>query len=236
MNAATKLTLPTHKDLPDSDGMPMQNLLQPFQIALLTAVLRPIIEAIHPDGRYLIGEDAGIYYRLTDPRLDGCKAPDWFYVGNVDALLDGERRRSYVLWQERTPPTLVVEFPSGDGSEEHDQTPDTGKFWAYEQGIQAPYYAIFDVDTEELEVFELVADGYHLMAANEHGRYPLPPLGVELGAWQGAYANYTGPWLRAYRPDGTLLPTPEEMAEQERKRGNRLAAKLRELNVDPESV
>jgi Uma2 family endonuclease len=236
MNAATKLALPTHRDLPDSDGVPMQNLLQPFQIALLTAVLRPIIEAIHLDGRYLIGEDAGIYYRLTDPPLDGCKAPDWFYVPGVPPLLDGEFRRSYVLWQERTPPTLVVEFASGDGSEEHDSNLETGKFWAYERAIRAPYYAIFNVNTEELEIFELIDSIYRPIAVNERGRIPLPPFGIELGVWHGSYANYTEAWLRAYRLDGSLLPTPEEIADQERGRANRLAAKLREMNIDPDSV
>lgn len=229
MNAATKTGLPTHMDLPDTDGVPMQSFLQAFQIALLTAVLRPVIESLHPDGRYLIGQDSGIYYRNTEPPLAGCKAPDWFYVPNVPRLLDGEFRRSYVLWQERTPPLLVVEFPSGDGSEEHDATPESGKFWAYEQAIRVPYYAIFSVDTEELEVYELVDKSYRLVAAGEHGRFAIPTLGIELGVWHGTYEAYTMPWLRAYRPDGTLLPTPEETAA-------RFAAKLRELNIDPDTV
>jgi Uma2 family endonuclease len=229
MSTATKPTLPTHLDLPDTDGMPMQSFLQPIQIALLTAILRPVIQALHPDGRYLIGQDTGIYYRITEPPLDGCKAPDWFYVPNVPPLLDGKFRRSYVVWQERTPPTLVVEFPSGDGSEEHDQSPQSGKYWAYEQAVEAAYYVIFNVDAEELEVLQLLDGVYRLVPANERARFPIQPLGIELGVWHGTYENYTVPWLRAYRPDGMLLPTPEENAA-------RLAAKLRELGVDPEAV
>jgi hypothetical protein len=30
------------------------------------------------------------------------------------------------------------------------------------------------------------------------------------------------------------VPTPEELAEQEKQRAERLAAKLRELNIDPD--
>ena len=44
MDTATNPTLPTHKDLPETDGVPMQNFLQPFQIVLLTAVLRPVFD------------------------------------------------------------------------------------------------------------------------------------------------------------------------------------------------
>src|SRR5947209_18059505 len=96
MSAATKPALPTHKDLPYSDGVPKESALQSFQMDLLTVVLRPVIQARHPGGRYLIGQDCGIYFRVTDPPLNGCVAPDWFYVADVDPLLDGEYRRPYV--------------------------------------------------------------------------------------------------------------------------------------------
>jgi Uma2 family endonuclease len=278
MTAATKLTLPTHLDLPETDGLPMENAIQMFQIALLSEVLRPVLAALHPDGRYLIAQDVGIYYRRTDPPLDGCKAPDWFYVPDVDPLIDGEYRRSYVLWNEPRVPPILVEFSSSNGSVEHDATPPRGKFWVYEQMIGSRHYVIFNVDTEELEVFELVDGRYRPMSTNERERFPIEPLGIELGVWHGAYQNYTLPWLRAYRPNGSLLPTPEETAEQERERADqereradqereraeqereraeqegrrveqerrakeaavsekdRLAAKLRELGFDSESV
>ena len=104
--------------------------------------------------------------------------------------------------------------------------------------------SIFNVNTEALEVFELdYGQRYRLMAANDRGRYPIKRLGRRTGRFGAAlYANYTLAWLRAYRPDGTLLPTPEETEEQERREGRavadkeRLAAKLRELGVDPDSI
>ena len=74
----------------------------------------------------------------------GSEAPDWFLVLDVPPLLDGRFRRSYVLWQESVHPLLVIEYVSGDGSEERDTTPYKGKFWVYEQAIAAPYYAIFE--------------------------------------------------------------------------------------------
>lgn len=42
-------------------------------------------------------------------------------------------------------------------------------------------------------------------------------------------------WLRWCYPDRTLLPTGAERAEQERARAERLAARLRELEIDPDA-
>jgi Uma2 family endonuclease len=218
MNAPLTVALPGHKQLPETDGLPMQNFLQPFQMTILTQAVWPVLEKLHPDGQFLVGMDVGIYWRLTDPPLDGCKAPDWIYVPNVPPLLDGDYRRSYVLWHEREPPLVLVEFASGDGSEERDRTPNTGKFWVYENAVRARYYAIHEVDAERVEVFELRDGQYHSMPANERGHFPIPPLGVELGLWRGTYENYTVPWLRFYDAAGRLLPLPEETAEEERRR------------------
>jgi hypothetical protein len=39
--------------------------------------------------------------------------------------------------------------------------------------------------------------------------------------------------LRFFTEEGELLPTPEEAADQERQKAERLAQKLRELGIDP---
>ncbi|MFQ5616466.1 MAG: Uma2 family endonuclease, partial [Anaerolineales bacterium] len=48
------------------------------------------------------------------------------------------------------------------------------------------------------------------------GRYPIPPLGVELGIWKGRYQNQELPWLRWWDAQGQLLWTSEERVAQER--------------------
>jgi Uma2 family endonuclease len=57
------------------------------QSLLLTSSIYPILNQLHPDGQYVIGQDSGIYWRLTEPPERGCEAPDWFYVPNVPPLL-----------------------------------------------------------------------------------------------------------------------------------------------------
>ncbi len=227
---------PDHTQLPDKDGVPVMNSLEQPQNALLSEILEPVLRQLHPDGRYFLGRDTGLYWRPTTPPMLGCKSPDWYYVPDVDATLDGMRRRSYVLWREGVVPQVTLEYASGDGTEERDQTPEQGKFWVYEH-IGIAVYGIFLDDPPQLEVYYLVDGHYQLTAANEHGRYFIPPLGVELGVWHGSFENYEAEnWLRWWDTEGNMLPTKSEIAEQLRQQSERLAAKLRELGIDPNTV
>ncbi len=251
------LTLPDHMQLPESDGTFVKNFQEHPQSLLLTSSIRPVLDQLHPDQQYCIGQDSGIYWRLTDPPERGAEAPDWFYVPNVPPILDGKGRRSYVLWKEVIAPLIAIEFVSGDGSKERDATsPFTGeatkagKFWVYEQAIRIPFYAIYEVEKASVEVYELIANHYQKLEPNERGHYPIPPMSVELGIWQGREGNQTLPWLRWWDSMGNLLLTGDERADQEKQRAeretqraeqetqraDRLAAKLRELGIDPETA
>jgi Uma2 family endonuclease len=210
---------PDHTQLPDEDGKLVHNFQEHPQSELLTACLQPRLRELHPDGQFCVGCDSGIYWKHTKEPLEGCKAPDWFYVPGVPPMLEGELRRSYVMWKEVIAPLMVVEYVSGDGSDERDTTPHKGKFWVYEQGIRADYYAIYEVAKAAVELYRLVNRRYQPVAANAAGRFLIEPLGVELGIWQGTYRGMDLPWLRAWdATSGQLLPTPEERAEAERER------------------
>jgi len=235
-------TLPDHIQLPESDGTFVKNFQEHPQSILLTESIEPILQQLHPDGYYAIGQDSGIYWRLTDPPERGAEAPDWFYVANVPPTLDGQMRRSYVLWQEIVSPLIALEFVSGNGSEERDSTPYQGKFWVYEQAIRIPFYGIYEVEQARVDVYHLLEGTYRLLPANDRGHYPIEPLGVELGIWQGRYKNVELPWLRWWDSQGNLLLTGEERAEQERQRAERaegenarLREQLRALGIEPET-
>jgi Uma2 family endonuclease len=265
------LTLPDHTQLPESDGTFVKNFQEHPQSLLLTSSIRPVLDQLHPDGQYCIGQDSGIYWRLIDPPERGAEAPDWFYVPHVPPLLNGKYRRSYVLWKEIVAPLIAIEFVSGDGSEERDRTSPlsgdglkAGKFWVYEQAIRIPFYAIYEVEKAAVEVYELIGNRYEECQPNERGHFPIPPMGVELGIWQGAYHNQTLPWLRWWDSAGNLVLNGDERAvqeqqraeqerqraeqerqraeqerqraEQERQRADRLAARLREMGIEPEDL
>lgn len=237
---------PDHTQLPESDGSFVKNFQEHPQSLILTDSIGATLERLHPDGQYAIGQDCGIYWRETEPPEKGAAAPDWFYVPNVPPRLRGEVRRSYVLWREFIAPTIVLEFASGDGSEEHDQTPLSyseesgttrpGKFWVYEQIMRIPFYGIFFVNSGELEMYELVGGQYQRMTANSRNHYPIPPMEVEVGVWEGAYQNQIQLWLRWWNMQGDLLLTGNERAIAAEEKAARLAERLRHLGVDPDLV
>jgi Uma2 family endonuclease len=221
------VTLPDHTQLPESDGTFVKNFQEHPQSILLTDSIEPILQQRHPDGQYAIGQDCGIYWRMTEPPEKGAEAPDWFYVPNVPPFINGEIRRSYVLWQEFIAPLIILEFVSGDGKEERDKTPWIGKFFIYEQVIRPAFYAIYEVKKAQVEVYRFVANQFDLIQQNERGHYPIAPLGLELGVWQGRYQNQDLPWLRWWDAEGNLLLTGAERAD-------RLAAQLRAAGIEPE--
>ncbi|MBL1202040.1 MAG: Uma2 family endonuclease [Nostoc sp. GBBB01] len=246
MTSLSSLTLPDHTQLPDSDGTFVfakraggKNLQEHPQSILITDSIKPVLEQCHPDRQYFVGENLDIYWGLTDLSEKGASTPDWFYLPNVSPILEGKTRGCYVLWQESFAPLIVLEFVSGDGSEERDKTPpsqgesgNVGKFWVYEQAIRVPYYGIYEVSKAQVEVYHLIDNTYQIMQPNERGHYPIAPLGVELGIWQGLYQNAELSWLRWWDAQGNLLLTGEERAEVERQKRLLITEKLRNLSVE----
>jgi hypothetical protein len=258
------LQLPGHMELPEENGEIVENFREQPQGYLLDQGIWPTLERIHPDRHFAVGHDCGIYWLLADPPERGAICPDWFYVAGVPPDLNGHYRRSYVLWKEHIPPTVMIEYASDDGSKERDQTPRDGKYWIYENAVRGLYYAIFVVETGDLEVYRLDDQKYRRLKPDERGHYLIEPLGAKLGAWHGFYFNETAPWLRWYDKSGKLLPIAEERALDERRRADDerrradderrradeaaltaeterhknelLAAKLRELGIDPEQL
>ncbi|MFB2645113.1 hypothetical protein ACE09Y_02405, partial [Raphidiopsis sp. BLCC-F218] len=80
-------TWPDHTQLPDSDDNFVKNFQEHPQSVILTTSIEPLLDKIHPDKDYCIGQDSGIYWRFTEPVEKGVEAPDWFYVAGVPSRL-----------------------------------------------------------------------------------------------------------------------------------------------------
>ena len=78
---------PDHTQLPESDGTFVENFQEHPQSIILTESISPMLEKLHPDGQYIIGQDCGIYWQETEPPEKGAKAPDWFYVPIMGRVL-----------------------------------------------------------------------------------------------------------------------------------------------------
>ncbi|MEN9204609.1 MAG: Uma2 family endonuclease [Thermostichales cyanobacterium DRC_bins_46] len=230
--------LPADFVLPDE---PVDNLLQPALAAALTEALGAN-GLIRPE--MLIATNMALVATVDNQLV--VKAPDWFYVPQVYPLLQGSVRRSYTPYREGVGVAVVMEFLSDtDGGElSMRSTPPLGKLYFYEQILQVPTYVTYDPYSEQLQVRQLGDDGaYHLQEANPQGRFGVPALNLELGLWQGERLGLQTTWLRWWNPSGQMLlwsseqaEWSSEQAEQERQRAERLAAKLRELGLDPNTL
>ncbi|MEM1392089.1 MAG: Uma2 family endonuclease [Cyanobacteria bacterium P01_H01_bin.150] len=242
--------LPTMYNLPSEDpkepGLPDE--FHDFQPQLLRETFQP---PNYPTEEVFIGSDLNLYY---DPHNTlWYKRPDWFAVLGASRLYQQrELRLSYVVWQEGIDPTVVVELLSpGTEKEDLGQTlrevnqPPT-KWEVYERILRIPYYIIFDRYTDNLQVFQNIAGRYQELNLTE-SRVWLPSLELGIGLWQGTYQDIDRLWLRWYDGQGNFIPTPTEQVEQqrsstqqqleqERAKAQRLAAKLRELGVNPEEL
>ncbi len=239
-------TLPTMYDLPSENpeepGLPDEfHFLQPLLLFLTFGPPNWSPEQV------FAACDLNLYYDVTHPQW--YKRPDWFGVVGVSRLYEErDLRLSYVVWQERVNPFVVVELLS-PGTEEEDFGRTVQKFgnpatkWqVYEQILRVPYYIIFSRYTNELQAFHLVGGHYESVTLTD-GRLLLPELELSLGLWQGSFREIDRLWLRWMTTEGELIPIPSEeatVAEQRaivaEQRAERLAERLRELGVDPEEL
>ncbi|MEA5553182.1 Uma2 family endonuclease [Anabaena cylindrica UHCC 0172] len=208
-----------------SDEPPVETELHLRQIILLFKCL----EWLWKDRNdfYATG-NMSIYYSPNQKKSEDSRGPDFFVV------LETERktRKSWVVWNEDGKyPNMIVEILSPSTA----KTDREFKKQLYQNTFRTPDYFWFDPYTLEFAGFHLLDGKYQPLAANEKGHLWSQQLELYLGIHDGL--------LRYFTLEGNLVPTPEESAEQEAKarkaadeKAARLAAKLRELNVDPETI
>ena len=243
--------LPTMYDLPSEDpeepGLPDD--FHYFQPQLLRETFTP---PLWPSEKVYVATDLNLYYDVHHTQHH--KRPDWFAVLGVPRFdAHGQPRMSYVIWQERVTPFIVVELLSQ--STEHEdlgQSPrganaPPGKWEVYEQFLRIPYYVVFSRYTDQWRVFQHQDTRYREITL-KNNRLWFPTLGLGLGLWQGRYQGLQRRWLRWYDEQLIWIPTLAEQkeqqqqraeqehlrAEQQQQRAEKLAAQLRKLGIEPE--
>jgi Uma2 family endonuclease len=211
-----------------SDEPPLESELHLEQIMLLLKCLKWLWR--DRNDFYAAG-NLTIYYSQNQRKDEHFRGPDFFVV------LDTERktRKSWVLWEEDGKyPNLILEILS-----ESTANTDRGlKKNLYQNTFRTPDYFWFDPYTLEFAGFHLVDGKYQALEANNQKHLWSQQLELYLGIYEGL--------VRFFTPEGELVPTPEEIAElveSERQqkeiaqqKAERLAAKLRELNIDPDTI
>ncbi len=222
--------LPADYKLPDD---PVENLQQPLLAAALTDALGSN-QRIQP--QMLIVSNFGLVATVNNKIV--VKAPDWLYVPRVNPVAEGVIRRSYTPNLQGDPVAVVMEFLSDEEGGELSlrSTPPYGKLYFYEQILNVPTYVTYDPYESLLTVRCLQNGRYEVQSPNAEGRFYIPELDLWLGLWHGERLGNQIDWLRWWDGAGNLLLWSAEQAEQERQRADALAAKLRELGIDPNQI
>jgi Uma2 family endonuclease len=201
-----------------SDEPPLESELHLRQIILLLTCL----EWLWRDRNdFYAAGNLTIYYSPRQRKSEYFRGPDFFVVLGTER----KTRKSWVVWEEDGKyPNVILEILS-------DSTANTDrglKKKIYQDTFRTPDYFWFDPYTLEFAGFHLVDGEYQPLEPSEQGHLWSQQLGLYLGISEGL--------LRFFTRDRQLVPTPEETAEQAQQKAERLAAKLRELNIDPDTI
>ncbi len=205
LNDDCRLCLPSAEDLPDSDDTPVDNELQDLIPGLLKASLA-LIWSERMD--WFFGVDMAIYYHPDEPAI----VPDGFLSVGVPRIIDEDLRLSYVLWEEKKVPILVLEVVSRQRRGEYTQKK---QFYAT-MGVL--YYVVYNPLRKRkpsLEVYELDNGQYRLTQGE-----PIWLIALELGIGKErrTYQGITREWLYWYDEQGQRYLTPEERIIQAEER------------------
>ncbi|MGP1387938.1 MAG: Uma2 family endonuclease [Thainema sp.] len=201
-----------------SDEPPLETDLHRDQIDLLIRLLK---WCWRDRQDFYASGNLTIYYSPTQRKSSDFRGPDFFVVLGTER----KPRKSWVVWEEDGKyPNLIVELLS-----ESTAATDRGlKKQIYQDIFRTPDYFWFDPHSLEFEGFHLVDGTYQPIGSTEQGWRWSEQLGLFLGVYQDQ--------LRFFTAEGDLIASPEEDAAAERERNEKLAAKLRELGVDPDTV
>ncbi len=230
----------------ESDEPELESSLHLQQIFLLISCLELLWRERND---YFAAGNLSIYFKPEPNRPAEFRGPDFFVVLGTQK----KERKSWVVYHEGgIYPHLIVEILS-DSTAKSDRTT---KKLLYQNIFRTPNYFWFDPYTLEFEGFHLVDGEYVALQPNERGHLWSSRLQLFLGIHENK--------LRYFTAAGDLVPTAEEgwaheqsraeeaiqRADMETQRADmetqrakeaiahaeKLAVKLRELNIDPEQI
>lgn len=227
-----------------SDEPEMESSRHSAQLRLLVTCL----EQLWKDrADFFIGDNLTVYFSRTEMARREFRGPDLFIVRGVER----RERASWMVFDEGGKyPDLIIELLSRDTA----RVDRTTKKELYQEVFRTPEYFWYSPEHQEFMGFRLMGGRYEEISPDERGWRWSEVLQLYLGV--------QGEFLRYFTPEGVLVPTPAEEAEQERaradeeraradeaqaqaeaerkraqeehQRAERLAARLRALGIDPD--
>jgi Uma2 family endonuclease len=160
---------------------------------------------------------------LVQYPIKGQKRPGQVVPDNMVVVHDGPVKveGSYDVPLQPVGPFWVLEYVS-KSSERKDYDDNMLK---YEKQLKVPFSLIFYPENQELTLFRHTGRKYATVRPNEHGRYAVAPLEIEVALLDG--------WVRFWFR-GELLPLPAEMhhaLQETREELARVKAELERLRA-----
>ncbi len=236
----TQIPVPTQQQIiyPESDGKPIANNTDQFRWIL---VIQQNLEWMYAnDENVFVAGD--LFWYPIEGRSNIVNAPDVMVVFGTPK----RRRSSYQQWNESgIAPQVVFEILSPSNSQDEMET----KLLFYDRHQVEEYY-IYNPTNNQLRGWLRGEDGLDAIASMEN--YASPRLAIRF--------DLSGDELQIYRPDGTrffsyveicqLLEQAEQRTEQaeqraelaetaleeERRRSQLLAQRLREMGINPDEL
>lgn len=224
-------------NLVTEDDEPVDNLFSEKNQRLLTTVLYDSWQPPQFDDatendkeprKFTAAANVGIFFSAIEPPL----VPDVFLSLDVEPNAEwlADEHRSYLVWNFGKVPEVAVEIVSNRKGGEMEKKMRTYARW----GID--YYVVFDpfgeLRAEKLSVYEFGFGKRYRRRTD----FVLPDLNLSLTLWRGAFEGLESEWLRWADHDGNLILTGTERAGIADERAERLAAKLREMGINPEDI
>ncbi len=229
--------LPHSSELLDSDDIPVDNEDQNW----IPNVLLMLLKNIWVDRTdWFFGVDMGVYH-TTGKNVRVPVVPDGFLSLGVARRKNDKSRRSYVLWEEEEiPPILALEVVSWTPGGEYDSKKDI-----YAK-LGVLYYIIYNPEFwrrdghQPLEIYKLVDSQYQLQIGEPIW---MPEVSLGIGRSPEIFSGSTEEVLSWFDEQGDRYLRPEEKevlaqaeAIQSAKLVKKLAAKLQELGIDPNTL
>jgi Uma2 family endonuclease len=187
--------------LPDSnmlasDEPEMESSLHYLQAMLLVSCL----EWLWRDrDDFFIGANLTVYFSRQQLKNRDFRGPDFFLVKNTQR----QPRRSWVVWEEDGKyPDIIIELLS----ESTANVDRTDKRELYQDRFRTPEYFWFDPESLEFVGLRLVGNRYQDIPNQPYGKWS-ETLELYLAILDGQ--------LRFFKPNGELVPTPQESAVRE---------------------
>ena len=208
--------------LPETDGVPLENVWHRLNINLLCESL-----GHHWRHRrdFFVGGNMCVYYSVEQARNRDFLGPDVFVTQGVDR---DKLRDVWAIWQENNRGLDVAIELLSPSTANHDLT---DKKDIYEQTLRTPEYFCYDPETQTLTGWRLDwRRHYQRIEPAPDGRLWSDELELWLGTWEGQYDDVRTAWLRWFDASGNLCQLPAEWeAERANAEAQRANAAEREV-------